>query len=35
MNKKFTGYCPGVAVIGEFIVGIEIPDGNANVRFHQ
>ena len=33
--KKFMGYCPGVAVIGELIVGIENRDGNANVRFHQ
>ena len=33
--KKFTGYSPGVAVIGDLIVGIENPDGNANVRFHQ
>ena len=34
-NKKFTGYSPGVAVIGDLIVGIENRDGNANVRFHQ
>ena len=33
--KKFTGYSPGVAVIGDLIVGIENSDGNANVRFHQ
>ena len=33
--KKFTGYSPGVAVIGDLIVGIENCDGNANVRFHQ
>ena len=33
--KKFTGYSPGVAVIGELIVRIENRDGNANVRFHQ
>ncbi len=33
--KKFTGYSPGVAVIGDMIVGIENRDGNANVRFHQ
>ncbi len=33
--KKFTGYSPGVAVIGDLIVGIENRDGNANVRFHQ
>ena len=33
--KKFTGYSPGVAVIGDLIVSIENRDGNANVRFHQ
>ena len=33
--KKFTGYSPGVAVIGDLIVGIENRDGNANVSFHQ
>ena len=33
--KKFTGYSPGVAVIGDLIVGVENRDGNANVRFHQ
>ena len=33
--KKFTGYSPGVAVIGEHIVGVENRDGNANVRFCQ
>ena len=33
--KKFTGYSPGVAFIGDLIVGIENRDGNANVRFHQ
>ena len=33
--KKFTGYSPGVAVIGDLIMGIENRDGNANVRFHQ
>ncbi len=33
--KKFTGYSPGVAVIGDYIVGIENRDGNTNVRFHQ
>jgi len=27
--KKFTGYSPGVAVIGDLIVGIENRDGNA------
>ncbi len=26
---------PGVAVIGDMIVGIENSDGNTNVRFHQ
>ena len=33
--KKFLGYRPGVAVIGDTIVGIENSDGNTNVRFHQ
>lgn len=33
--KKFSGYRPGVAVIGDMIVGIENSDGNTNVRFHQ
>ena len=33
--KKFTGYRPGVAAIGDMIVGIENSDGNTNVRFHQ
>lgn len=33
--KKFTGYSPGVAVIGDAIVGVENRDGNSNVRFHQ
>ena len=33
--KKFLGYRPGVAVIGDMIVGIENSDGNTNVRFHQ
>ena len=33
--KKFLGYRPGVAVIGDLIVGIENNDGNTNVRFHQ
>ena len=32
--KKFFGYRPGVAVIGNLIVGIENSDGNTNVRFH-
>lgn len=33
--NKFLGYRPGVAVIGDMIVGIENSDGNTNVRFHQ
>ena len=33
--KKFLGYRPGLAVIGDMIVGIENSDGNTNVRFHQ
>ena len=33
--KKFTGYSPGIATVGDVIVGIENRDGNANVRFHQ
>ncbi len=33
--KHFKGYAPGVASIGDLIVGIENRDGNANVRFHQ
>lgn len=33
--KKFTGYSPGVAFIGDMIVGVENRDGNANVRFRQ
>ena len=33
--KKLFGYSPGVAVIGDNIVGIENRDGNANVRFCQ
>ncbi len=33
--KKFLGYSPGVAVIGDVIVGIENRDGNTNVRFNQ
>lgn len=33
--KKFTGYSPAVAVVGDYIVGIENRDGNANVRFCQ
>lgn len=31
--KKFTGYSPGVAVIGDVIVSVENRDENANVRF--
>lgn len=33
--KKFTGYSPGIATVGDVIVGIENRDGNTNVRFHQ
>lgn len=33
--KNFTGYSPGIAVIGNHIVGIENRDGNANARSHQ
>ena len=33
--NKFSGYRPGVAVIGDLIVGIENSDGNTTVRFHQ
>ena len=33
--KNFLGYGPGVAVIGDNIVGIENRDGNTNVRFCQ
>ena len=29
--KKFTGYSPGVAVIGDLIVGIENRDGNLDL----
>ena len=32
--KKFFGYRPGVAVIGDLIVGIENSNGNTNVPFH-
>ena len=35
IRKEFFGYRPGVAVIGDLIVGIENSDGNTNVRFHQ
>ena len=36
-ENKFerTGYSPGVAVIGDLIVGIENRDGNTNVRFQD
>ena len=30
--KKFTGYSPGVAVIGDLIVGIENRDGRSALR---
>lgn len=33
--KKFLGYRPGVAIIGDVIVGIENRDSNTNVRFNQ
>ena len=33
--KKFLGYGPGVAIVGDNIVGIENRDGNTNVRFYQ
>lgn len=33
--KHFLGYGPGIALIGNLIVGIENRDGNANVRFYQ
>ena len=33
--KKFLGYSPGVAVIGNNIAGIENREGNENVRFCQ
>lgn len=33
--KKFNGYCPGVATIGNKIVYIENRDGNANVKLKQ
>ena len=35
ISKEFFGYRPGVAVIGDLIVGIENSDGNTNIRFHQ
>ncbi len=33
--KKYNGYCPGIATIGDKIVYIENRDGNANVKFEQ
>lgn len=33
--KGFDGYSPGVATIGELVVGLENRDGNAPVRFRQ
>ncbi len=33
--KNLLGYSPGVAVIGDVIVGIENRDGNTNVRFNR
>ena len=33
--KKNKGYLPGIATIGNRIVGIENRDGNANVKFKQ
>lgn len=33
--KKNKGYLPGIATIGNRIVGIENRDGNANVKFRQ
>ena len=33
--KKNKGYFPGVATIGNCIVGVENRDGNANVKFKQ
>lgn len=33
--KHDCGYFPGVASVGDLIVGVENRDGNANVRFHQ
>ena len=33
--KKNKGYFPGIATIGNNIVGIENRDGNANVKFKQ
>lgn len=33
--KRFFGYGPGVASIGDLVTGIENRDGNTNVRFHQ
>lgn len=33
--KKNTGYCPGIATIGDKVVYVENRDGNANVKFKQ
>jgi len=33
--KKADGYFPGIAAVGNLIVGIENRDGNTNVRFRQ
>lgn len=33
--KKNTGYCPGIATIGDKVVYVENKDGNANVKFKQ
>ena len=33
--KKNRGYFPGIATIGDKVVGIENRDGNANVKFKQ
>ena len=32
--KKFLGYRPVVAVVGDLTVGLENSDGSTNVRFH-
>jgi len=33
--KGNTGYCPGIATIGNRIISVENRDGNANVKFKQ
>ena len=33
--KKFTGYSPEIATVGNVIVGIENRDCNTNVHFRQ